>query len=211
MTLTEAYAYASERTVASTAATLAGLQHPTYNFDIKGRADVVLTRPKSTAVRLGFLQLTRPGLTIVRKGNPAGPVTAEVFVEKGAPMAMRLPLGSYFLQRRTSRAYFESQLALDSIQAVNAGTVPETRTAYAAFARKGGGRDAYSGWLAAGVSNAPAQGFGSPLGVQLSASRDGASVSWDAWMAVDQSTNTGPGLPSLRRRLRLAVWAALGL
>ena len=43
VTLSEAYSYAYERTVASTASSAAGAQHPTFSFDLAGNGDLVLT------------------------------------------------------------------------------------------------------------------------------------------------------------------------
>ncbi|MEL7372298.1 MAG: caspase family protein, partial [Myxococcota bacterium] len=43
VTLAEVYDYAYHRTVAMTAGTRSGPQHPTYRFDLEGQADVVLT------------------------------------------------------------------------------------------------------------------------------------------------------------------------
>ena len=54
VTLDEAYAYAYGRTVAATAATRAGAQHPTYAFDLKGAGDVVLTQPGDAFVVVEF-------------------------------------------------------------------------------------------------------------------------------------------------------------
>lgn len=43
VSLAEAYAYAYERTVAATADSAAGPQHPTFSFDLAGNGDLVLT------------------------------------------------------------------------------------------------------------------------------------------------------------------------
>ncbi|MBM4780968.1 MAG: caspase family protein, partial [Archangiaceae bacterium] len=43
VSLAEAYAYAYERTVASTADSAAGPQHPTFSFDLAGNGDLMLT------------------------------------------------------------------------------------------------------------------------------------------------------------------------
>ena len=43
VTLFEAYAYAYDRTVADTADSLAGPQHPTFSYDLAGNGDLVLT------------------------------------------------------------------------------------------------------------------------------------------------------------------------
>ena len=42
MTLSEAYEYAYARTVAETAETAAGAQHPTFSYDLKGNGNLVL-------------------------------------------------------------------------------------------------------------------------------------------------------------------------
>ena len=42
VTLDEAYSYAYGRTVAATAATRSGAQHPTYDYDLHGAGEVVL-------------------------------------------------------------------------------------------------------------------------------------------------------------------------
>ncbi len=44
VTLFEAYAYAYDRTVADTAESAAGAQHPTFSYDLAGNGDLVLTR-----------------------------------------------------------------------------------------------------------------------------------------------------------------------
>src|SRR6185503_7024142 len=43
VTLSEAYAYAYDRTVADTADSTAGAQHPTFSYDLSGNGDLVLT------------------------------------------------------------------------------------------------------------------------------------------------------------------------
>src|SRR5438045_311950 len=43
VTLFEAYAYAYDRTVADTAESAAGAQHPTFSYDLAGNGDLVLT------------------------------------------------------------------------------------------------------------------------------------------------------------------------
>jgi hypothetical protein len=48
ITLSEAYAYAYARTVADTAESSAGAQHPTFSYDLKGNGDLVLTETGRT-------------------------------------------------------------------------------------------------------------------------------------------------------------------
>ena len=47
VSLAEAYAYAYARTVADTAESAAGAQHPTFSYELAGNGDVVLTDVKS--------------------------------------------------------------------------------------------------------------------------------------------------------------------
>jgi hypothetical protein len=77
VTLGEAFAYASERTVAATATTVSGPQHPTYGFHLSGRDDLVLSRP-ATGRRRGLVELAEPGTYLFQRGGLDGRVVAEV-------------------------------------------------------------------------------------------------------------------------------------
>lgn len=97
VTLSEAYAWAYERTLASTADSAAGPQHATFSFDLAGNGDLVLTDVLER--REGLLL---PG------GAPAGTwfvvdargvVVAEV-VKADAERRLALPPGRYVLKRR---------------------------------------------------------------------------------------------------------------
>jgi hypothetical protein len=57
VTLAEAFSFASEQTYRATVATAAGPQHPTFRFDLGGRQDLVLARPRTPRKGLGLLQL----------------------------------------------------------------------------------------------------------------------------------------------------------
>jgi len=52
VTLGEAYQYAYRRTLARTAATVGGGQHPMYNFQLSGRGDIVLTETASVSAQI---------------------------------------------------------------------------------------------------------------------------------------------------------------
>ncbi|MDQ3264322.1 MAG: caspase family protein [Myxococcota bacterium] len=96
VTLSEAFRYASHRTVSGTAATQVGAQHPTYEVRMSGRGDVVLTE-----LRRGEARLLLPGgadAVYVLRG-PAGMV-AEV---PGAAreLSLALPAGEYQVDRRS--------------------------------------------------------------------------------------------------------------
>lgn len=97
VSLGEAYAYAYERTVASTADSAAGPQHPTFSFDLAGNGDLVLTD----------VQLRREGV-LLPVSAPAGTyflidrrgvVVAEV-VKGDSARTIALAPGQYTVKRR---------------------------------------------------------------------------------------------------------------
>jgi hypothetical protein len=97
VSLSEAYAWAYERTVASTADSAAGPQHPTFSFDLAGNGDLVLT---SFAERHEGLRIpaTAPlGTYFVI--DPRGVVVAET-VKLEAERLIALPPGGYTIKRR---------------------------------------------------------------------------------------------------------------
>jgi hypothetical protein len=96
VTLAEAYAYAYGRTVASTADTAGGIQHPVYQYDLGGSGDVVLTEIGPAAA----LVLAAPlegHYVVLDAGSRA---VAEVAKGPGAPRRLALPPGSYTVKKR---------------------------------------------------------------------------------------------------------------
>lgn len=98
VTLFEAYSYAYERTVADTADSAAGPQHPTFSYDLAGNGDLVLTDLGARAEGL-----------LVPAPAPAGPyffvdrrgaVVAEVLKATGAERRVALAPGTYRVKRR---------------------------------------------------------------------------------------------------------------
>lgn len=77
VTLLEAYAYAAQRTLRATSRTLVGPQHPTYEYDIRGRADVTLTDLTTDRDRRAMLVFEHPGEYLVFRADD-GPLVAEV-------------------------------------------------------------------------------------------------------------------------------------
>ncbi|HET8724836.1 MAG TPA: caspase family protein [Anaeromyxobacteraceae bacterium] len=96
VTLAEAFRYTSARTVAGTASTQAGVQHPTYEFKMSGRGDVVLADLRRAEARL--VLPADPGSTWVLRG-PKG-LLVEVPAQTTA-VAIALPAGRYGVERRS--------------------------------------------------------------------------------------------------------------
>jgi hypothetical protein len=96
VTLAEAFRYTSARTVAQTAGTQSGPQHPTYEFRMSGRGDVVLSDLRRADARL--VLPADPGSTWFFRG-PRG-LLAEV-PGQPAPLALAMPAGRYAVERRS--------------------------------------------------------------------------------------------------------------
>jgi hypothetical protein len=96
VTLAEAYAYAYGRTVASTAESAAGVQHPVYRYDLGGSGDVVLTEisPAASLVLGPALE----GIYVVLDAGRRA--VAEVAKAAGAERRLALPPGSYTVKKR---------------------------------------------------------------------------------------------------------------
>jgi len=97
VTLSEAYAYAYERTVAATADSAGGPQHPTFSFDLAGNGDLVLTDLLERKEGLRLPPAAPPGTYFIV--DPRGLVVAEA-VKVEAERLIALPPGTYTLKRR---------------------------------------------------------------------------------------------------------------
>jgi hypothetical protein len=103
VTLSEAYQYAYNHTISSTAGSSGGVQHPSYQFHIQGEGDIVLAdlNISSRGILLG------PDLTgdvTVLSGTNA--VVADLAKEKNAAVMIALGPGEYrVLNRQGDRGY----------------------------------------------------------------------------------------------------------
>lgn len=93
VTLDEAYAYAYDRTLTSTAETAVGRQHATLETDLKGRGGVLLTRPEGARARLRFGPDDTGEILLAQAGT--GVVSAEVSKAGGDALTLALPPGAY--------------------------------------------------------------------------------------------------------------------
>jgi hypothetical protein len=135
VTLAEAFRYTSARTVSATTATSVGPQHPTYDFRMSGRGDVVLADLRRAEAHLRVP--ADPGVLYVLKG-PRG-LHAEV---QAGPAALRLavPAGRYEVERRAANGRARGTL---DVAAGDDRTVPLLEpTRYEVARSKGGPRPA---------------------------------------------------------------------
>ena len=98
VSLAEAYAYAYERTVADTADSASGPQHPTFSFDLAGNGDLVLTDVAARREGLVLPAEAPPGTYFLV--DPKGFVVAELAKAEGAERRVALAPGRYTVKRR---------------------------------------------------------------------------------------------------------------
>lgn len=92
VTLNEAYQFAFAETLARTSKTLQGPQHPTYDLQLVGSGDLVMTDLRSTAAAL-FLGEAMEGRVWVR--DQRGRLVAELDKHRGEPIELGLAPGLY--------------------------------------------------------------------------------------------------------------------
>ncbi len=97
VTLFEAYSHAYARTVADTAASSAGPQHPTFSYDLAGNGDLVLTDLRASE-GLVVPRTAPPGAYYFV--DPGGLVVAELEKAPDAERRVALAAGTYRVKRR---------------------------------------------------------------------------------------------------------------
>jgi len=134
VTLEEAFAYASERTVVATSSSQAGPQHPTFRYDLGGHGGLVITRPGLKHTRLGWVQFPEPGWYLVRRAD--GPIVAELHTTRGG-QKLALPSGHYALHQRLPELYLEGPITIVEGTAAIVATDKLRRMSYPRGIRKG--------------------------------------------------------------------------
>jgi hypothetical protein len=110
VTLGEVYQFASRRTLSSTAASLTGGQHPTFDYRMAGAGDIVLTRTRSRDARLAFVR--ESGATYAVVSKESGDVVAELSSSPSEDLYLAVPAGEYRFVRRMMGDIRERTLAL---------------------------------------------------------------------------------------------------
>jgi hypothetical protein len=136
VTLAEAYRYAYDNTLRATSRTLAGSQHPTFEFDMSGRGDVVLT--SLVGSQRGWLQFPDDRAYLVLRGDEDGAVIAEVG-NRDRRRRLSLRPGRYFVRGRGRDFLLEG--IVDVASGRDHAVVDDElhRIAYARLVRKGRG------------------------------------------------------------------------
>jgi hypothetical protein len=138
VTLAEAFAYAARRTIASTATTWLGPQHPTFKLELGGREDLVLTRPglAGSHAQLGQLALGEPGWYLIRREHEPG-LVAEVSGDDAA-RPLTLVSGRYEVIRRGDRHLLTGMFEVKPAEKVAVSSAHMRRVDFGRVVRKGG-------------------------------------------------------------------------
>lgn len=136
VTLGEAYAYAYDETLRSSGSTL-HLQHPTYSWDVRGRGDLVLTRPRAADRQSGLVRLGEPVPYLFFDAR-AGGLFAEVHPSEGGAL-LSLPARAYRVQQRRPDEYLNYEIRVAAQDTVDLSEQPYEALRYDRLVRKGGG------------------------------------------------------------------------
>ncbi len=128
VTLFEAYAYAYDRTVADTAESAAGAQHPTFSYDLAGNGDLVLT--DVAARREGIYFPREAPVGVYYLVDHQGFVAAEIVKNADGDRRVALAPGHYRVKRRLADRLRVGEIDVASGQMI---TLDESRLRDAAF------------------------------------------------------------------------------
>jgi hypothetical protein len=99
VSLAEAYAFASRSTILYSARGSALIQHPSYQMELKGSGELVLTEPERASAVLEFPPGAQGERYLVYR-KPSGAVLAEIVPTVDRPVRLAVPAGRLMIQRR---------------------------------------------------------------------------------------------------------------
>ncbi len=139
VTLSEAYQYAYNHTVSSTASTWGGAQHPGYQFQIQGEGDIVLADLNMRSLGVLLKNGLSGGITIEdEKGN----VVADLDKDRMSSVMIALDPGTYMIYKNENGSMWRSKVAVSSaIVSLGSGDFEETTMLQS---RKKGGPPRYT-------------------------------------------------------------------
>lgn len=176
VTVAEAFRYTRDRTILASARTLSGVQHPTFHFDVRGRAELALANLGGDKTR-GLLTLpTGATWLIASSDNIVGEIAADA-----THRTLSLRAGKYVVRGRTRDALLEGTVTVASSRETVVETGDLTSTKYARLVRKGRGEivGGAMGWFAGGaVASAIINGATPCLGATAGVSWATADVTW---------------------------------
>ena len=137
ISLEEAYDYAYQHTLRASSQTFYGLQHPTFQFDLKGKGSIPLTWVHRSGAAGTLLELPSGSTYLLFARDAQGAVVAEVDVSD-ARRQLALEPGRYFVRGRAADHLLEGSIELAAGEHVQLSDAGLERVEYARLARKGG-------------------------------------------------------------------------
>ncbi len=116
VTLNEAFSFASSETLTRTTESQGGVQHPSYNINLTGSGDLVLTDLR--LAKAGIILDTKIAGRIFIKDS-SGRLVAELYKDNGLPMSISLPLGSYTISIVNNNVLTEANIFMDENRKYN--------------------------------------------------------------------------------------------
>lgn len=200
VTLSELYAFTSTETRVATARTPVGPQNPTFQFQLGGRRDLVLTRPGRRDLRLGGVRFAQAGRYVVQRWERVGlssPVAEIAAPEGGAQIA--LPPGRYRVTLRGERTVSERDCDVVGGQTTPIEIAQMNRVDIGRIVRKGGGAPSAIGFAV--TAGWHSDQFGGPYRSLVMGGGPSALVAlrhdrrWfsaEARLGLEQGSVTGP-------------------
>ena len=136
--LEEAYHHAYDSTLRATSRTLAGTQHPTFQYEVKGQGALVLTRPGRARGRRAELVFPTGVDYLVMADDAEGQVIGEVSARNIA-RSLNVPAGRYFVRGRGVDHLQEGIIAVAAGEVYKVDPAGLEHVKYARLARKRGG------------------------------------------------------------------------
>ncbi|MFL5305844.1 MAG: caspase domain-containing protein [Polyangia bacterium] len=197
VSLDEAYRYTYNRTLAGTAATAVGAQHATLETVLKGKGDVVLTRPSSASSQL-IVPSAIEGRFLIQH-RPSGAVIAELDKARGGAVRLAMATGPYTVVVRRGDDVRECDLTLRPETTVSFDLAACRPVRGDAGATKGGAAPPWGIELALGVMEGRRDGYVQEMR-QFGFSEFGGNV----WLGLSHQLSL-TAVRALSRHLALAL------
>lgn len=138
VTLDEAYRYAYEATLRASSRTLAGMQHPTFRYEVRGQGGVVLATVDANAPGRAWLEFPEGRTWLLFQSSADGGVVGEIGARDRA-RRLSVRAGQYFVRGRGPDVLLEGPVNAPAGAALAVDEKKLDRIAYARLVRKGGG------------------------------------------------------------------------
>lgn len=135
--LEEAYDYSYDATLRATSRSLAGVQHPSFRYDLRGQGRLVLTRPSEVGAGRGQIELPPGRSFLITRGDARGVVVGEVGAHDRARV-INVREGRYFIVGRNDEYLVEGVIEVRESERLQVAEADLQRVEYAQLARKGG-------------------------------------------------------------------------